>query len=53
MEHGRAIIVDSLRSVELGQAQPVIYDREIGLRLTNDPSAAWLRRVLPAAPGGA
>jgi quercetin dioxygenase-like cupin family protein len=33
MEYGRAIVVDSLRSVELGRSQPIIYDREIGLRL--------------------
>jgi quercetin dioxygenase-like cupin family protein len=33
MEYGRAIIVDSLGSVELGLSQSVIYDREIGLRL--------------------
>jgi hypothetical protein len=33
MEYGRAIVVDGLESVELGRTQPVIYDREIGLRL--------------------
>jgi hypothetical protein len=40
MQYGRAVIVDSLRSVELGQSQPVIYDREIGLRLLyQDPDS--------------
>ena len=33
MEYGRAVIVDSLASVELEPSQPVIYDREIGVRL--------------------
>jgi len=40
MEYGRAIIVDSLRSVELGPTRSVIYNREIGLRLLyQDPDS--------------
>jgi quercetin dioxygenase-like cupin family protein len=41
MELGRAIVVDGLGSIELEAAQPVIYDREIGLRLLyEDPDSA-------------
>jgi quercetin dioxygenase-like cupin family protein len=40
MGYGRAIIVDGLGSEELGRSQPVIYDREIGLRLLyQDPDS--------------
>jgi quercetin dioxygenase-like cupin family protein len=40
VEHGRAIIVGDLSSVELDRSQPVIYDREIGLRvLYGDPDS--------------
>jgi quercetin dioxygenase-like cupin family protein len=40
MEYGRAIVVDSLRSVELGRSRPIICDREIGLRLLfQDPDS--------------
>src|SRR6266498_748659 len=40
MDHGRATIIDSLGSVELGPSQSVIYDREIGLRLLyEDPDS--------------
>jgi quercetin dioxygenase-like cupin family protein len=39
--YGQAIVVDDLRSAELGRSQPVIYDREIGLRLLyQDPDSA-------------
>ena len=40
MGYGRAIVVDKLSSVELGRSQPIIYDREIGLRLLfQDPDS--------------
>ena len=40
MDYGRATIIDSLGSVELGPSQSVIYDREIGLRhLYEDPDS--------------
>ena len=40
MKYGRAVIVDSLGSTELDRSQPVIYDREIGLRLLyQDPDS--------------
>jgi len=52
MEYGRAIIVDSLRSVELGQAQPVIYDREIGLRLLYQDPDSGAEHYLIRYPAG-
>jgi quercetin dioxygenase-like cupin family protein len=40
MEYGRAIIVDDLRALELGQSQSAVYDQEIGLRLLyQDPDS--------------
>jgi quercetin dioxygenase-like cupin family protein len=40
MRYGRATIVDGLNSVELGWSRPVVYDREIGLRLLyRDPDS--------------
>jgi quercetin dioxygenase-like cupin family protein len=40
MRYGRAFIVDSLRSVELERARPVVYDRDIGmLLLYQDPDS--------------
>lgn len=41
MGYGRAIIVDDLRSIDLGRSsQPAVYDREIGLRLLyQDPDS--------------
>ncbi len=40
MKYGQAIIVDRLRSLELEPARPVIYDRDIGMRLLyQDPSS--------------
>lgn len=40
MAYGTAIIVDELRSIDLEPSRPVIYDRDIGLRLLyRDPSS--------------
>ena len=40
MKYGEAIIVDRLESVEVEPAQPVIYDRQIGMRLLyEDPDS--------------
>ena len=40
MEYGAAIVVDNLDSVQMDRSQPVIYDREIGLRLLyEDPES--------------
>ena len=40
MEYGAAIIVDNLDSVQMDRSHPVIYDREIGVRLLyEDPES--------------
>jgi len=52
MEYGRAFIVDSLRSVELGRSQPVIYDREIGLRLLYQDPDSGAEHYLIRYPAG-
>jgi quercetin dioxygenase-like cupin family protein len=40
MEYGRAIVVDRLRSIELGETESLIYDRKIGRRLLyQDPDS--------------
>ncbi len=52
MKYGRAIIVDSLRSVELGLTQPVIYDREIGVRLLYHDPASGAEHYLIRYPAG-
>jgi hypothetical protein len=52
MEYGRAIIVDKLRSVELGRSQPVIYDREIGLRLLYQDPDSGAEHYLVRYPAG-
>lgn len=52
MEYGRAIVLDSLESVELGRSQPVIYDREIGLRLLyQDPDSGAEHYLIRYPPG--
>ena len=52
MRYGRAIIVDSLRSVELGTSQPLIYDREIGLRLLYQDPDSGAEHYLIRYPAG-
>jgi quercetin dioxygenase-like cupin family protein len=52
MEYGQAIIVDSLRSVELGQSRSVIYDREIGLRLLYQDRDSGAEHYLIRYPAG-
>ena len=38
--YGPAVVVDDLASIELDRSQPVIYDREIGLKLLyRDPDS--------------
>lgn len=52
MGYGRAIIVDGLRSLELGRSQPVVYDREIGLRLLyQDPDSGAEHYLIRYPPG--
>ncbi len=52
MDYGRAIIVDSLRSVELQPSQPVIYDWEIGLRLLHQDPDSGAKHYLVLYPVG-
>lgn len=52
MGYGRAIIVDNLRSVELGQSQLVVYDREIGLRLLYQDPDSGAEHYLIRYPAG-
>jgi quercetin dioxygenase-like cupin family protein len=52
VEHGRAIIVDSLGSVGLGPSQPIIYDREIGLGLLYRDPDSGAEHYLVRYPAG-
>jgi quercetin dioxygenase-like cupin family protein len=52
MEYGRATIVDSLGSVEVGRSQSVIYDREIGLRLLYEDPDSGAEHYLIRYPAG-
>ena len=52
MGYGRAIIVDNLTSVELGQSQLVVYDREIGLRLLYQDPDSGAEHYLIRYPAG-
>jgi quercetin dioxygenase-like cupin family protein len=52
MEYGQAIILDDLESVELGRAQPIIYDREIGLRLVYQDPSSGAEHYLIRYPAG-
>jgi quercetin dioxygenase-like cupin family protein len=52
MDYGRAVIVDSLRSVVLGPSQSVIYDREIGLRLLYQDPDSGTEHYLIRYPAG-
>jgi quercetin dioxygenase-like cupin family protein len=52
MDYGRAVIVDALRSVELGPARSVIYDREIGLRLLYEDPGSGAEHYLIRYPAG-
>ncbi|HEX6261810.1 MAG TPA: cupin domain-containing protein [Actinomycetota bacterium] len=52
MEPGRAIIADALASLELRPSHPVIYDREIGLRLLYQDPASGAEHYLVRYPAG-
>jgi quercetin dioxygenase-like cupin family protein len=52
MEFGEAIIIDELRSLELESSQPVIYDREIGLRLLHRDPRSGAEHYLIRYPAG-
>jgi quercetin dioxygenase-like cupin family protein len=52
MGYGRAIIVGQLGSIELDRSQPVIYDREIGLRLLFQDPGSGAQHYLVRYPAG-
>ena len=52
MEYGRATVVDGLTSLELGPSRPVIYDREIGLRLLYQDPDSGAEHYLIRYPAG-
>src|SRR2546421_5372413 len=52
MEHGQAIIVDRLSSLELEHSQLPVYDREIGLRLLYEDPGAHEEHYLIRYPVG-
>jgi len=52
MEYGAAIIVDNLDSVQMDRSQPIIYDREIGVRLLyEDPESGGEHYLIRYPPG--
>jgi quercetin dioxygenase-like cupin family protein len=52
MAYGRATIVDDLGAAELPRSQPVIYDREIGLKLLYQDPASGEEHYLVRYPAG-
>jgi hypothetical protein len=52
MEYGEAIIVDNLDSVQLDRSHPVIYDREIGVRLLYEDPESGAEHYLIRYPAG-
>lgn len=52
MRYGQAIVVDRLSSVELRPSQPVIYDREIGVRLLYEDPDSGAEHYLIRYPAG-
>ena len=52
MGYGRAIIVDNLRSVELGRSRLPVYDREIGLQLLYQDPESGAEHYLIRYPAG-
>jgi quercetin dioxygenase-like cupin family protein len=52
MEYGRAVIVDSLESVELRRSSSVIYDRDIAVRLLYEDPDSGAGHYLIRYPAG-
>jgi quercetin dioxygenase-like cupin family protein len=52
LHHGRAIVVDDLASVELGPARPIVYDRDIGMRLLYEDPESGEEHYLVGYPAG-
>jgi quercetin dioxygenase-like cupin family protein len=50
--HGTAVILDRLGSIEVGRSRPVIYDRDIGMRLLyEDPDSGAEHYLIRYPPG--
>lgn len=52
MEHGEAIIQDHLGSVEMETSRPVVYDREIELRLLYEDPETGAEHYVVRYPAG-
>jgi quercetin dioxygenase-like cupin family protein len=52
MDYGRAVVVEKLDSVELRASHPVIYDREIELRLLYEDPVSGAEHYLIRYPSG-
>lgn len=52
MAYGQAVIVDALGAVELEPSRPVIYDRDIGLRLLYRDPVSGAEHYLIRYPAG-
>lgn len=52
MDHGRAIVVDDLRSVPLEPTRSVVYDREIELSLLHEDPSTGVEHYLIRYPAG-
>jgi quercetin dioxygenase-like cupin family protein len=52
MEHGEAIVQDHLGSVEMDTSRPVVYDREIGLRLLYEDPGSGAEHYVVRYPAG-
>jgi len=52
MEYGKAIVADDLARVDLEKSRPVIYDREIELRLLYEDPVSGAEHYLIRYPAG-
>ena len=52
MKYGEAIVVDHLGSAEMDLSRPVIYDREIGMRLLYEDPISGAEHYLIRYPSG-
>jgi len=52
MEHGEAIVQDHLRSVDMETSRPVVYDREIELRLLHQDRGSGAEHYVVRYPAG-
>lgn len=51
-DFGAAVILDHLESVEVGRSRPVIYDRDIGMRLLFEDPDSGAEHYLIRYPAG-